>query len=424
LTTAVTPTEQKVLTEADFPHVTWNGIPFFFANTKDDIGNILQVFSLSHFYVLGNSMEYDPTSKKIVDTGIKLFLVINNTLGISIQHVYGGPLAGISQGTKLKLPKIPRKMIASIDAFFREVYKLNSTEAIVILTYDVAKTGPEGWGYIVPDQKNTGGHCDYKPESIAERLPNDTTVLVGTAHSHPGMDAYKSDTDQKDQLAAGDGVHMTFGWKAAVDGGATKFYCEIQFGQYQEQVTPDYLFDDFNYEIDMEAIKKDIEENVKKASFQSGTTGTTSSGGTSNSGTGYQGGRYGGASHSVTSSKNRLVNLPAGGPKKDDSTIVIPVYQHPESKKYHCTGCSTELCPPEVERRKCMICKMPLAFAEDTIDTIIQQRKDTSTSWDELDINSKPKLPIYIWTRSFVDAGAPEDEFAMVYVPEKSTPGK
>lgn len=417
--------EPKVLTEDDFPHVTWNGIPFFFSHTKEDIENILKVFTLSHFYVLGNSMEYDATTKKTVDAGVKLFLVVNNTLGVSVQHVYGGTLAGISQGMKMKLPKIPRKMIASIDALFREVHKLNSTEAIVILTYDISKTGAEGWGYVVPEQKNTGGHCDYKPESIADKLPNDTTVCVGTAHSHPGMDAYKSDTDQKDQLAAGDGIHMTFGWKSHVDGGATKFYCEIQFGTYQQQVNPQHIFDDFDYEVDMEAIGAEIEANIKKATFQ-GTVGstTTSSGGTSNNATGYQGGRYSSPSHTSASSKNRLVNLPSTGPKKDESTILIPVYQHPDTKKYHCHGCNTELCPPEMERRKCMICKMPLWFDGDTVDTIVQSRKDTSTSWDELDIETNPKFPIYKWTRKFVNDKEIEDDFEMLFMPEKSTPGK
>lgn len=423
--------EEKVLTEEDFPNVTWNGIPFFFANNQSDISNIIKVFNLTHFYILGTSMEYDTTTKKQYDAGVKLFLVVNNTLGVSVQHVYGTPLANITQGTKLSLPKIPRKMIASIDALFRETHRLNQTEAIVILTYDTSKTGAEGWAYVVPEQTNTGGHCDYKPESVAEKLPNDTTIIVGTAHSHPGMKAYKSDTDQKDQLAAGDGIHMTFGWMSSTNGGATEFYIEIQFGSYQQQVNTQHVFDDFDYEIDMEEISKTIEQNIKKMSHQSKPNGTTwpnTSGGGS-SGSSFQSNKYGTTSHNTTISKNRLVNLPTSGPKKDDATIIVPVYLHPDTKKAHCHGCSSELCPPEIDRRKCMICKATLMFPEDTLESIIALKKESKTSWDEINIETKPKLPIYIWKRNLVqdltsDSTAIEDEFEMIYIPEGASSGK
>lgn len=426
-TTAPAKPEEKVLTEEDFPHVTWNGIPFFFANNQSDVANILKVFNLTHFYILGTSMEYDTTAKKQYDAGVKMFLVVNNTLGVSIQHVYGSPLANITEGTKLNLPKIPRKMIASIDALFRETHRLIQTEAIVILTYDTSKSGAEGWSYVVPVQANTGGHCDYQPESVAEKLPNDTTIIVGTAHSHPGMKAYKSDTDQKDQLAAGDGIHMTFGWQSSTNAGATEFYCEIQFGSYQQQVTPQYLFDDFDYKVDMDAISAEIEKSIKKTSFQNKALGTTwsgpSQGGSSQ--VGYQGNKYATTIHNTTISKNRLVNLPSSGPKKDDATILVPVYKHPETDKFHCHGCSAELCPPEIERRKCMICKTTLMFPDDTLDSIIAIKKESKTSWDELNIDTNPKFPIFIWKRNIVPGTTEiEDEFEMIYAPESKTLGK
>ena len=408
--------ETKELTQEDFPHVTYNGIPLFFNNSKDDIKNILKVFNLTHFYVLGTAKEFDSQSNKTYNDGVRLFLVTNNTLGVSIQYVYESPLEDITIGTKLKLPKIPRQMIASIDAFFREVYKKNSTEGIVILTYDTAKEGAEGWGYIVPVQKNTSAHCDYEPQSVIDKLPNDTTIQVGTAHSHPAMKAYKSDTDQKDQLAFGDGIHMTFGWQASVNGGATAHYCEIQFGTYQQQVDPAYLFDDFNYEVDMDTISKEIEANVKKSTFQGGTvhSGGYHGGGTSQGSTPKH---YGGAVHNTSTSKNRLANLPTNGPKKDQSTIVVPVYINEASGKPHCYGCSTELCPPEVLRHKCLVCKMPLRWPEETLDDVVAARKENKASYEEIDISLNPPFPIYIWTVEKGTDGKPDHDFQMIYTP-------
>lgn len=406
------------ITTEDYPFIEYFGTPLFFMNTPDDIKNILSLYNFTHFYVLGKSNAKTPDNK-VVDDGVRLFLVVKNVFGVSIQPVASSmtKFALVEPTTKIMLPKIPRSMIAEIDAFLREVDKRNGTEGIVILTYDTSKTGAEGWNFVVPDQKNTSVHCDYDPMSLAGLMPNDTTFQVGTIHSHPGMKAYKSDTDQKDQLAFGDGIHITFGWSNATNQ-STEYYCEVQFGKHQTVVSPDYLFDDYDYDVDNDKIGKLIDEHVKKTSFSSTKSSTTStgSGGYSSGSTAY------GRSHQVTPSKNRLANLPSDGPKKDSATIIVPAYLNADTQKAHCSGCGSELCPPETERRKCMICKTPIWFKDDSVDSIIECRKASNTSYDELDIEKNPSLPIFWWHRTQGEKGI-ENVFETIYNP-KADSGK
>ena len=112
-----------------------------------------------------------------------------------------------------------------------------------MLTYDMTMTGSEGWGILVPDQTNTSIHCNYDPHSIATIKP-DNVMIVGSVHSHPGMSAYASGTDHKDQ-ADFDGIHITFGWQKSVNNGATQYHIEMQMAGKAYTLQPDDVFEDY-----------------------------------------------------------------------------------------------------------------------------------------------------------------------------------
>lgn len=209
------------------------------------------------------------------------------------------------------LPKIPARMVAELRKFFFAIEDKHGTEAIVVLTYDNehrwTETPELGWGFAVPEQTNTGGHCDYDKSAIVESLP-ENVAIVGTVHSHPKMSAFASETDHKDQAGL-DGIHITYGWQ----GNKVEYYAELvrgnNFYRFDPEVVMDLAsqfrwevkIDDDVYEVDESAFSKvevdfeipdeDIEkwsENVSKKTWQgnsninhfSGTKTTSGGGGT------------------------------------------------------------------------------------------------------------------------------------------------
>jgi hypothetical protein len=141
------------------------------------------------------------------------------------------------------MPLIPHVIVEKLDQFFRLVDAQHGTESIVMLTYDLDKEGPEGWGVLVPDQQNTAAHCNYDPHSIAEIKP-DNVMIVGSVHSHPHMAAYASGTDHADQ-ADFDGIHITYGWQKSVNNGATQYHIELQMAGEAYTLKPEDVFEDF-----------------------------------------------------------------------------------------------------------------------------------------------------------------------------------
>jgi hypothetical protein len=134
--------------------------------------------------------------------------------------------------------------VAKLDNFFRLVDKKYGTEGIVLLTYDFNYLGADnaeiGWSFGVPDQKNTGGHCDYDKANVIAEL-SDQTRIVGTVHSHPHMRAYASQTDHNDQ-AGFDGIHITFGWSTTTKG-QTEYHAEMVRGGNFIWISPEDVLD-------------------------------------------------------------------------------------------------------------------------------------------------------------------------------------
>lgn len=151
------------------------------------------------------------------------------------------------------MPKIPAKMVSSITKFFFAAHKKHGTEAIVLLTYNFEFAGTdnaeEGWGFSVPPQKNTAGHCNYDKAPIVAALVDTPHIrIVGTAHSHPNMGAFASDTDHKDQMGF-NGLHITWGWQGASE---IKFHAELVRGETFYTFKPEVVMDltaQFQYKI-------------------------------------------------------------------------------------------------------------------------------------------------------------------------------
>jgi hypothetical protein len=141
------------------------------------------------------------------------------------------------------MPAIPFTIVNKLDEFFRLVDAQHGTESIVLLTFDPSKNDSSGWGILVPEQTNTSVHCKYDAESIAEIKP-EHIMIVGSVHSHPKMAAYASGTDHEDQ-ADFDGLHITFGWQASVNGGATQYHIEMQMAGQAWTLKPEDVFESF-----------------------------------------------------------------------------------------------------------------------------------------------------------------------------------
>jgi hypothetical protein len=111
-------------------------------------------------------------------------------------------LEDIPTYASLDIPKIPIRLFGSIVGFFREVEKLYSSEAIVLLMYNKEK---KTYKISVPDQEVSAASLSY---TVGDTLKDH--ILIGSVHSHSSMSAFHSGTDVGDE-AKFDGIHMTLG---------------------------------------------------------------------------------------------------------------------------------------------------------------------------------------------------------------------
>lgn len=271
-------TINEEITLEDLDHYwTETGLPVFIAN-RDDICDIVEGMGFSIYYLIGNaskitkSTSTNPTTKQQTTTqtavkSISLLKVVNNFVGRTVSvanDVFDSNILSIEEQALYTMPAIPHVLIEKLDQFFRLVDAQHGTESIVMLTYDTTKEGSEGWGILVPDQTNTAVHCNYDPHSVAVLKP-DHVMIVGSVHSHPGMSAYASGTDHKDQ-ADFDGLHITYGWQKSVNNGATQYHIELQMAGHAYTLQPEDVFE--NYTIQKEPDPEVVEwsSKVKKVS--------------------------------------------------------------------------------------------------------------------------------------------------------------
>lgn len=266
-----------------------DGLPVFFAN-REDICDIVEGFGFQIYYLLGNTVEEvkkttynnnnkNNNSKSPAPAGTTTYTkpvveivkhttwlkVVNNFVGRAVTEC-DPPLedsyVDFKPSAFYNMPPIPWVMVEKLDQFFRLVDAQHGTESIVMLTYDLDKEGPEGWGILVPDQENTAAHCNYDPHSIAEIKP-DNVMIVGSVHSHPKMAAYASGTDHADQ-ADFDGIHITFGWQKSVNNGATQYHIEMQMAGTAYTLQPEDVFENYTTEKEPDPEVVEWSSKVKK----------------------------------------------------------------------------------------------------------------------------------------------------------------
>ncbi|MDE2233237.1 MAG: Mov34/MPN/PAD-1 family protein [Patescibacteria group bacterium] len=121
-----------------------------------------------------------------------------STAVVAITSLDKAPI--ITELCEYKAAKVPITLINQIVAFFREVYKRHSSEAVGYLYYK-----DQQWQFIVPDQTVSVASCNYGAAPVIN-----SWRLAGTIHSHGNMAAFHSGTDCKDETNF-DGLHITIG---------------------------------------------------------------------------------------------------------------------------------------------------------------------------------------------------------------------
>jgi len=117
-------------------------------------------------------------------------------------------LASFHQAAKLRLPKIPRIILARAKVFFQKVYQEHKTESEVMLLYRPEDRIYDLW---CPKQEVSAAGVNYKMSEELADTPKEWQN-VGTIHSHADFSAYHSSTDVNDEGdGQGDGVHITIG---------------------------------------------------------------------------------------------------------------------------------------------------------------------------------------------------------------------
>lgn len=111
-------------------------------------------------------------------------------------------LQSINTMAKMHIPKIKADTIARVILFFKEVYKIHRSESIVLIFFNKEK---KKFKMVPPFQKVSGGSLDYNRTITEEGYD-----MIGTIHSHGGMSAFHSGTDQHDEKSF-DGLHVTIG---------------------------------------------------------------------------------------------------------------------------------------------------------------------------------------------------------------------
>lgn len=135
-----------------------------------------------------------------------LWQVMRNKIGTFYSHVYTGKINGfpsiptddsVKEGFELAVPKIPRRMLSQVLAFFRQLCDDHDFEAYAQFFWNPERQ--EYW-IRVPTQKVSKGRVEYEGQGDVDPK----NVLVCEIHSHNSMDAFFSGTDDRDEKSRGD----------------------------------------------------------------------------------------------------------------------------------------------------------------------------------------------------------------------------
>jgi hypothetical protein len=389
-----------------------DGIPIFIG-TVDDICLHAEAAGFQIYYVLTTGKTTEKKGNMVTTHKTPtMFKIVNNIVGRAVVVANDEiPLDEIEPAAYFNLPPIPYAMVKLLDSFFRTIDEMYGTEAIVLLTFDSTKESddPSGWGILVPDQENTSGFCDYEPESIVDEKP-DEVYIVGSVHSHPGMSAFASGTDHKDQ-AQFDGLHITYGWQKSKNGGATEYHIELQMSGNAFTLQPGQVFGDIPTE-EPDEVVKEWAKKVKKKSYSQGNSHGPKTGMATSQGSGTS---QGTSSPYSTPSKGAVdrwkieKNLPTGAPDYTKN-IIIGTLKEGETA---CPFCDTRLISQDYTKRRCLACHNYFCVFGETLQDIVNMRQQAKLYSYELDVDAKPGKPIYLWNRT-----ASTSELVCLYAPE------
>ncbi len=147
---------------------------------------------------------------------------------IPVDSVQG--MAELPEVVNFTATRIPLDLIRTVTAWFKKVYGKFHSEAVGYLYYNPVSYE---WKFIPPTQTATGGSAKYDEATKIEDWQ-----VVGTIHSHAGMDAFHSGTDDHDEKSF-DGIHITVGRLDSVP----EYSCSIVVQGMREIVDPAILID-------------------------------------------------------------------------------------------------------------------------------------------------------------------------------------
>ncbi len=111
-------------------------------------------------------------------------------------------LERITSEAKLNIGKVPLEKFAPVLEFFKKVYELHRSEAVVLLFYNQKR---KRYVTQVPPQEVSYAGIEYIKNKVYKGYD-----LIGTIHSHGNMSAFHSTIDHVDEEHF-DGLHITIG---------------------------------------------------------------------------------------------------------------------------------------------------------------------------------------------------------------------
>jgi PRTRC genetic system protein A len=140
----------------------------------------------------------DGSSKPVayVMQGNGLWEVRRNPIGTFRRHLSKARIPGLGcdlrEGFDLAVPKIPLALLWQAAAFFRRVFELHHSESIVRAVYN---SKDRRYFLDCPPQEVSAAHCWFNRPKVP-----DSGTVVAEIHSHGGLPAGFSDTDDGDEV--------------------------------------------------------------------------------------------------------------------------------------------------------------------------------------------------------------------------------
>lgn len=404
----------------DLPYLTLPDGDRCYIGQVADLCKILEAHGEQIYYVMAlETVEWKDAKNALQKADIpRIFKVTDNFVSRSIGYVPNADAFNLkvkmNSDVKFKLPKIPRQLQSDVDYFFRDIDSKYHSEAIVLLTYDPEIGGEDGWGFVVPTQSNTAAHCNYEPDSVVDLITSDSAMIVGSIHSHPGMSAYASGTDHADQ-ADFDGLHITYGWLKNKNNGATEYYAEIQSQGNSFVVDINDVFAPAPAPLPP-ANLEELTARVSKA-----TTQITHSTGSGSSSYGGHAGSYPGQGTAKlpasTSMKLESPVFPVDCPDPKENLIIGLI--DPDTNKA-CPFCFVALVPDDISGRRCLACANHIGLTTDTLETIVNTKREGGFLFETVDPASNPSTPIVLWSTESDGT----NRYEVVYTPAEGDSGK